>query len=708
MTDQRAEGDSMRNLIGRLNARTPAELEKIAQVWRIPLSGRDKLARVATLYRAMTTHWVARELWDRLEPAEREVVTALIAAGDKGASLKSLGQTLGREIADLRTTATALYRAGILARDGDDDHLPIGEEPRLFVPRELIQELTQVRDERARGDVADRPLREHLDTLDDRELEEAAERWGGRVVAGATARETLVRQILAATADPRRRDHVVKGLDKAARELWDHIRTLDSTAPIPLETARRLAGGSADAEVGPAFRFLQTLADLEESLLLLPTMIDDQWGLTIQREAASGTGEASAGAALTPIAVVGLEPPWRHPHTVAWDVLTLIQWLTGPGSDPELDPLDLPEAVEAALTERLWNGRTHALPEGYLAFLLTLAADQGLLDEPDEGAGSFRRTDEIRAWRLRTFPAQSSASGSAGSATPTGSRTSVGRTSRSAPPTGRRSGSSCLPSSARSGLAPGSMWPRSAGGWPGATPRSSAGRPRSRRPGPAGRTASQAVSRPWSRRRLRPASPGSASSSLRLRAGTAAWSDSPRRAWPSPGPEPIPEAEERGKPLLEVAHDGTVTLTDPTPLQVWSVLAFAEPVALDRSATYRLTEASVRAALASGFDLDQITSFLEKQQGSPLPDKLSARLEGWRTGAKRVRLGTAVLLASDDDPTREMAKLLLEQDGYRVSTWENRLLVETGLRRDPEVDAKRIDALLRAAGVTISRVEPKP
>lgn len=697
----------MRNLIGRLNARTPTELERIAEVWRIPLSGRDKLARVATLYRAMTTHWVVRELWDRLEAGEREVVAALVAAGDKGASLKSLSQTLGREVADLRTDATALYRAGIIARDGDDDHLPIGEEPRLFVPRELIQELTQVRDERARGDISDRPLREHLDTLDDRELEEAAERWGARVIAGTTARETLIRQILTATADPRRRDQVVKGLDKAARELWDHIRALDSTAPIPLETARRLGGGAVDGEVGPAFRFLQTLADLEESLLLLPTMIDDQWGLAIQREATSGAGQTTPGAALTPIAVVGLEPPWRHAHTVAWDVLTIIQWLTGPGSDPELDPLDLPEPVETALVGRLWNGQAAAPPESYIAFLLTLAADQGLLDEPDAGGGSFRRTDEIKAWRLRTFPSQSSALrqrwlrhtdwveneqrddievrsadwsafrlklltqlGALGA----GSWFDVGEVGRWV--AGRNP--EILGSSAQVATA----WATGADGQPGGVA--------------AVVQATLETGFAWFGL-VELARPSRDRQLVRLSQSGLALA----RA------EPVPEPEDRGTPELEVAHDGTITLTEPTPLQVWSVLAFAEPIELGRAATYRLTEASVRAALASGFDLDQITGFLEKQQGSPLPDKLTARLEGWRTGAKRIRVGSALLLASDDDPTREMAKLLLEQDGYRVSTWEERLLVETGLRREADVDTKRIDALLRAAGVTISRVAPK-
>ena len=697
----------MRNLIGRLNARSLPELEKIAEVWRIPLSGRDKLARVAALYRAMTTHWVARELWDRLDADEREMVTALVAAGDRGASLKTLGQTLGRDVADLRPTATGLYRAGIIARDGDDDHLPIGEEPRLFVPRELIQEMTQVRDERARGDVGDRPLRDHLDTLDDRELEEAAERWGTRVIAGTTARETLARQILAATADPRRRDQVVKSLDKPARELWDHVRALDSAAPIPLDTARRLAGGAAEPEVGPGFRFLQTLADLEESLLLLPTLIDDQWGLAIQREAASGTGQPSAGAALTPIAVVGLEPPWRHPHTVAWDVLTLIQWLTGPGSDPELDPLDLPESVEATLVGRLWNGRAASPPEAYIAFLLTLAADQGLLDEPDEGAGSFRRTDEIKAWRLRSFSSQSSAlrqrwlrhtdwveneqrddievRAADWSAFRLKLLTQLGAL-----------GAGSWFDVAEVGLWVAGRNPEILGG-------------------------SAQVATAWATGA--DGQPGGVAAVVQATLETGfAWFGLVELASPSRDrrlvrlsssglalarAEPVPDVDERGKPAMEVAHDGVITLTEPTPLQVWSVLAFADPVELDRAVTYQLTEGSVRAALASGFDLDQVTSFLERQQGSPLPDKLTARLEGWRIGTKRVRLASALLLASDDDPTREMVRQLLEQDGYPVSAWEERLLVKTGLRREADVDAKRIDALLRAAGVTISRVEPK-
>jgi hypothetical protein len=208
----------MRNLIGRLNARTPTELEKIAEVWRIPSVRGDKLARVAALYRAMTTHWV---------PACCGTASSGRARGGHGADGRRATGRLAQEPRPharagghrSAATATALYRAGILARDGDDDHLPIGEEPRLFVPRELIQELTQVRDERARGDVGDRPLREHLDTWTTASSEEAGRALGRQRHRRATARETARPPDPGRHRDPRRRDQVVKEPPQAAREL---------------------------------------------------------------------------------------------------------------------------------------------------------------------------------------------------------------------------------------------------------------------------------------------------------------------------------------------------------------------------------------------------------------------------------------------------------------------------------------------------------
>ena len=72
----------MRNLLGRLHARRLPELLRIAEAWGVPLYVENKSEVVGALYRAMTDPRTMRDLWDRLDPAERAVVIALADAPD--------------------------------------------------------------------------------------------------------------------------------------------------------------------------------------------------------------------------------------------------------------------------------------------------------------------------------------------------------------------------------------------------------------------------------------------------------------------------------------------------------------------------------------------------------------------------------------------------------------------------------------------------
>jgi hypothetical protein len=72
----------MRNLLGRLHARRLPELLRIAEAWSVPLYVESKSEVVGALYRAMTDPRSMRDVWDRLDPAERAMVIALADAPD--------------------------------------------------------------------------------------------------------------------------------------------------------------------------------------------------------------------------------------------------------------------------------------------------------------------------------------------------------------------------------------------------------------------------------------------------------------------------------------------------------------------------------------------------------------------------------------------------------------------------------------------------
>ena len=60
-------------------------------------------------------------------------------------------------------------------------------------------------------------------------------------------------------------------------------------------------------------------------------------------------------------------------------------------------------------------------------------------------------------------------------------------------------------------------------------------------------------------------------------------------------------ASERPTPSIVVADDLTIHLTDPEPIHVWSVLAFADPLSLGQESVFAITPDSLRTAQAAGF-----------------------------------------------------------------------------------------------------------
>src|SRR5690606_26884227 len=148
-----------RNLLGRLNARSPEELARIAAAWSVPLTGADRLGHVSRLYRALTDPRTVRDCWDRLPEDERAMVRLLAVSEETALTLPELATHLGISEAEARQIAVRLYHKAIIAREGDDEPLPVGVLPRLFLPRELTSLFRRVQDEIEAGDVSGTPLR---------------------------------------------------------------------------------------------------------------------------------------------------------------------------------------------------------------------------------------------------------------------------------------------------------------------------------------------------------------------------------------------------------------------------------------------------------------------------------------------------------------------------------------------------------------------
>ena len=239
----------MRNLLGRLHARRLPELLRIAEAWSVPLYVESKSEVVGALYRAMTDPRTMRDVWDRLTPAQRAMVTALTDASDAAVAptVDELAAHLGVDATEARETALRLYRIGILFREGDDEPLPIGAVPRLLLPRELALQVRRVQDEMAAGNLAQSPLRVLLELLDDAELEAAAKVWGLRTVPGVARRRDLAVRLLRLINDATRVERVVRGRGRDAVAVWKIVERRAWTGA----TGRRCCGcGSGRAEHG--------------------------------------------------------------------------------------------------------------------------------------------------------------------------------------------------------------------------------------------------------------------------------------------------------------------------------------------------------------------------------------------------------------------------------------------------------------------------
>jgi hypothetical protein len=711
----------VRNLAGRLNARSAEELSRIAAFWQIPVSGRDRHSTVGQLYREMRDIRTARDLWDRLAAAEQEIVRVLALserAADLSVTVAELAATIDRDVEETRAIATDLYRKGLVAREGDDDELAIGELPRMFLPRELAAVFRRIQDEIDAGDLSTTPLPALLALLDDAEVDYAAERWGVEIVPGLRTRAEVIDQILVATESESTRSQVARGLDSDARRLWTWLQEQSPAAPVELSQAYAAIGLEGDSSVA-AQRRRDVLAALEERLLAMHTYRPDagRWLFVpadILKPRQRATRSADPPARVDERQVTTGD--WQHPFAAPWDLVTMVRALQLPGTPRFRSFDDAPSAWLSQLNKNLWNAApgSDEPPAGYLAFLAALARNEGAID--GGGPGSTEPMTLGRAWkhwRSRTFVDQlgrllwwwsSSAEWIEGE-----ERGDVFVEQAEWPQFRRKL--LVLLATLEQGewyrLSEIARWvvaldpdilgagARVATAGALSTDRDDA------------EELAEAAARVVTEE-LRSAftwfglvEPGSLDDKTELVRTTELLRQLESAKPPADVP-PLP-----GQPLT-VSDTLVIELRAPSPVRVWALSAFADTLALRPAPHYQVTAASLERAMSGGSSVQDVIRFLENQTGEELPPPARELLSAWAAAFRRVLLRAILILDPDDGRSRERIARLVREAGWEVEIVEGVIQVAVS---DPSVMPEvmtSIAELLSAEGYTAQEKRPPP
>jgi hypothetical protein len=674
----------------------------MADAWAVPVMGESKSDVVAALYRAMTDPRAIRDLWQQFSAQERQVVAFLadVADQERPPTLVDLARAMNLDVEEARVVATRLYRLGVLAREGDDDPLLVGEEPRLLMPREVALNVRRVQDEIAAGDLASSPLRVLIELMDDAELESASRTWGAPVLPAVASRAEVAARVLRVVADPRRMARVMSRRSHDAAAIWREMQRSESPQPLGEILERAGLAGTDSQSVA---RQRAALADLESALLIWHTYHRDgsRWLFMPKEIREPGQHEAHA---LPPlVAVPGEERRWRPRYALAWDLLTILRMISGQNAPPWLRNEPAPRWLRRVAAPLLWFGERDDIPTGYLDLLQALGLEEGIF-LADESTQPVRVVagPNARAARQMSF-------------SELGERLR-GRWLR-------------LPAWIE-GDAAGIVDVRGAD-WRGMRPRLLAALRQAEQEAPPDAWVTLESLAEW----VAAAQPGLLGASFRAAtariggevigdipleearaealldiasfeiAGPCAWfdlvsmSDSPGTpravrlqvtAGMAGQPEPTPE---RG---LEIAESGEIALWEPTPERVWALSAFAELVELGETSRYRLTSQSVAAALTAGVRQDQITAYLERSSGAPLPPAVAASLTEWVQRLRVVRLEEATVLDLDDRTARDQLGRFLRREAWEVSELGDRQLLVRGGSRATHRDVALHQVIERA------------
>lgn len=646
-----------RSLLTLLLELPAADLRAAAAAWAVPLRKRTHADNVALVYRAMTDRWTFTDLFDALPAAARDLLCALAAPGTERIAADTLaGAFEAGDGGGSLTDATAPLETAALALRGEGDT--------WFTAREVASMVAHTLRERGEGgDGTPPPVAHILAALDADDLADAARLWGVPDVAGNLRpgeRERLLTELRRRVTTPRALAAVEPALSAGARRVVSALR--EATVPLPLNTAAALAG----AETSAARRSL--LHTLTTSLLACHTWVEGERVLVMPAEFREPAARAPA--PLPTLIAVSAEATggWRHPHALAWDVLTLLRLIEGETIRPVGGVGTLADDFTLARTvaPHFWVGAEATVPPAAaLAFYATLAEAQGLLVETfADGRTTLAVRDPV-AWAKHPFAAQ------------TRTLFTIWR-DLAGWPEGRGTNAALW----------GVQWPTfrtrlfdalaacAPDQWH--TLENLLARLVAVRPPLLGEeftAAGAAGQTPPDRDALTRLCIEATLRTALTWFGVVTWG----RAG---GDRPAVQLTDTGRWLIARGREPGGTTGGATPLTVddafrirvlhaepphlWSLLAFAEVASFGRVTTYRITAATLRRALRRGLSVEQVVRFLAGRTGGALPDGARETLGEWAQWLRRVTLDRAAILTADDLATRAEAETALVAAGASV------------------------------------------
>ncbi len=683
----------------------------IADQWQIPVSASDRHGLVGEVYRGMRDIRAVRDCWDTLDPGEQQVVRLLAVAKDAPSlsiTVAELAVFLEQGFDETWELAASLYRKGILAREGNDDEIPIGESPRVFLPRELALLFRRVQDELDAGDLSHTRLPVLLELLDDAEIEHAAGIWGKHVTPGVDRREELTAFLIEATGDPASRAKVFARLSEHAAHVLQGVINAEPKGPVPLETVYEWfpTGPTPLSEVSIRRR---VIGDLESALLVWHSY-DDQGERSlfvpadVRQSVTSDSSDVVEPVPVDPDVVVSALAV--NPYMVAWDQLTLLRGIVAARSPGIESVATASPRWRETINSRLWHEQRD--PEqltGYLDFLIALMRMESVVT-----GGAGEKTPLASGpgwdlWRKRSFQEQVShllwfwLSHSAWIEGGAEREVVVDHANWSQArrhlivrlaelPVGQwfdlatvadsiaSKDSDLFGDEATAELVGGPMRNETA---------------ENRR-----RTA---VSRMITSLLLTGFAWFGFVDVGRLREGGVAIRITDRlQAFART--EPLPDYPVRAGAPLEIEPDLTVSLINPSPIRVWSLTAFAEQRTLRPEPRYQITEASVLRALESGFRIADITDFLRNQSGAELTQVQLDRLQTYAGTYKRAWISGQVLVELDDRSETEKVLAALREAGMRAVESEKGLIVSAQTSESLDLLQRTVQKLLSDNGLT--------
>ncbi len=672
----------MRNLLGRLHARTDDQRTEIAILWRVSVFGRDTSAYLGRIYQVMTDIRAVRDTWLRLDPLAQRIVRELSAGEGEPVSIADLATSLESTTEDVLTAATTLYAWGILAEADDQPYPPQDGATSVLIPGELMLLFRRVIDERDAGDVSAYPLRRLLELRDDVELETTATKWGLRAMPGLKRRADVIAEILDAIPAPGRLESTLSHLKQPASSIWRAMLAAEGTGPQPYSQIVERAGLTVtEAPVGLAIehstRLRGALEALESSLLVNHTWLDDGTRALFIPEELRNPQSVPVKVPLSPIQPLPEgsvpAPEGVHPYALAWDVMTVVREIAAKGPPVWIPGQDLPTHWLRLINSRLWFHDESQPPPGYAATLLHLAIGVGALEPAPRTPGMEKAAIKpvlgrnARWWRSLSFAEQTE-------------RLRQLWLSTDYWVEGRESGEIDVRSAdwirfrhrlltAVARFDP-EVW---------VLARDASIRLAEQDLTILGDTFDVVSGRPKTRTRklaIATAIEVELQTAFRwfgfVETQSVAGQGTAVRVTPAAviaardiGAPPETSDPTTG-PVISLNHEGTVILRRPAPLHIWSLTAFADNEQLTPRAVYQMRSTSVGKALADGFDLEQISTYLANQSGAPLPDPLETRLREWTAGFKRVKMRRVVALDLDINHGLDDLRTVLEEAKFTV------------------------------------------